>query len=108
TDERLRDEESDLDSARSSDMTVPRPAQGRTPPTVDAGRLWAGGAATALVAGLVAVVGVLIGQGVLDLAMVKPPLVPVGVSFAVQYAVTAALLALVATALAHVLAATTP
>ncbi len=72
---------------------------------MDAGRLWAGGAATALVAALV---GVLIGQGVLDLTMVKPPLVPVGGSFAVQYAVTAALLALVATALAHLLAATTP
>ncbi len=75
---------------------------------MDAGRLWAGGAATALVAALVAVVGVLIGQGVLDLTMVRPPLVPVGGSFAVQYAVTAALLALVATALAHLLAATTP
>ena len=89
-------------------MTPPRPAPGRTPPAVDAGRLWAGGAATALVAGLVAMVGVLIGEGVFDLAMVEPPLLPVGDSFAVRYAVTAALLALVATAVAHLLAVSTP
>ncbi len=78
------------------------------PPVVDAGRLWAGGAATALVAALVAVVGVLIGEGVLDLTMVEPPLLPVGESFAVRYALTAALLALVATGTAHLLAMTTP
>jgi hypothetical protein len=60
------------------------------------------------VAGLVAVIGVLIGEGVFDLAMVEPPLLPVGDSFAVRYALTAALLALVATAVAHVLAVTTP
>ena len=89
-------------------MTPPLPAPGRTPPAVDAARLWAGGAATALVAGLVAMVGVLIGEGVFDLAMVEPPLLPVGDSFAVRYAVTAALLALVATAVAHLLAISTP
>ena len=89
-------------------MTPPLPAPGRTPPAVDAGRLWAGGAATALVAGLVAMVGVLIFEGVFDLAMVEPPLLPIGDSFAVQYAVTAALLALVATAVAHLLAISTP
>ena len=37
---------------------------------VDAGRLWAGGAATALVAALVAVVGVVIGDAVFDVEMV--------------------------------------
>jgi hypothetical protein len=60
------------------------------------------------VAGLVALVGVLIGEGVFDLAMVEPPLLPVGGSFAVRYALTAALLALVATAVAHLLAISTP
>jgi hypothetical protein len=75
---------------------------------VDAGRLWAGGAATAVVAALVAVVGVLIGEGVLDVDMVEPPLLPVGGSLAARYAVTAALLALAATALAHLLAVTAP
>jgi hypothetical protein len=75
---------------------------------VDAGRLWAGGAATAVVAALVALVGVLIGDAVLDLDMVEPPLLPIGDSFAVRYAITAACLAVVATGLAHLLALTTP
>jgi len=77
-------------------------------PTVDAGRLWAGGAATAVVAALVALVGVLIGKGVFDVDMVVPPLLPIGDSFALRYALTAAALALLATGLAHVLALTTP
>jgi hypothetical protein len=75
---------------------------------VDTGRLWAGGAATAVVAALVALVGVLIGDAVLNLEMVEPPLLPIGDSFALRYALTAAALALVATGLAHVLALTTP
>jgi hypothetical protein len=75
---------------------------------VDAGRLWAGGAATAVVAALIALVGVLISEGLFDLQMVEPPLLPVGGSFAVRYAVTAAALALVATGIAHLLALTTP
>ena len=85
-------------------MTTP----GRARPQVDAGRLWAGGLATAVVAGLVALVGVLLAQGALDIAMVGPPLIPVPGSFALRYAVTAAVLALLATALAHLLLATTP
>jgi Family of unknown function (DUF6069) len=89
-------------------VTRPRSTPDQIPPVVDAGRLWAGGAATALVAGLVAVVGVLIGEGVLDLTMVEPPLLPVGGSLAVRYALTAVLLAIVATGVAHLLAATTP
>jgi hypothetical protein len=68
-------------------------------PQVDAGRLWAGGAATALVAALVAVVGVLVCQNVFDVVMVRPPLIPVGNSFTVRYAITAAVLAILATAL---------
>ena len=89
-------------------MNPSAPSPPRGEPTVDAGRLWAGGAATAVVAALIALVGVLIGEGLFDIAMVHPPLVPVGNSFWVQYACTAALLALVATALAHLLATTTP
>jgi hypothetical protein len=81
-----------------------RPAQ----PTVDAGRLWAGGAATAVVAALVALVGVLIGNTLLDLGMVEPPLIPIGDSFAVRYALTAAALALAATAVAHLLTVAAP
>ena len=41
---------------------------------VDAAKLWAGGAATACVAALVAVVGVLICSGVLDVRLVRPAL----------------------------------
>lgn len=87
---------------------------GRTEPerprlTIDAGRLWAGGAATAVVAGLVAVVGVVISEGILDIKMVRPQyLLDVGDTFALNYALTAALAALVATGLAHLLVFTTP
>jgi hypothetical protein len=87
------------------------PASGTRPPvrpTVDAGRLWAGGVATAVVAALVALVGVLIGNAWLDTDMVEPPLLPIGDTFAVRYAATAAALALTATALAHLLVLTTP
>lgn len=77
-------------------------------PSVDGGRLWAGGAATALVAALIALVGVLICQNLFDVVMVRPPLIPIGSSFAVRYAITAAVLALLATALGHLLALTTP
>jgi hypothetical protein len=86
----------------------PPPPAAAAPPAVDAGRLWAGGAATAVVAALVALVGVLIGEGLLDVDMVEPPLVPVGASLGVRYAVTAAVLALLATAVAHLLAVATP
>ena len=77
-------------------------------PVVDAGPLWAGGAATAVVAALVAFVGVLLMEGLLNIDMVRPPLIPIGDSFVVRYAITAAVLALLATALAHLLLATTP
>jgi hypothetical protein len=89
-------------------MTTPRTGQDPATNHLEAGRLWAGGVATALVAALIAVVGVLIGRDALDLPMVEPPLLPVGDSFPVQYAVTAAVFALVATGLAQVLALTTP
>ena len=60
-------------------MTVPPDAydynQGSgTEPTrsIDAGRLWTGGVATALVAALVAVVGVLIARGLFDVPVLAP------------------------------------
>lgn len=77
--------------------------------SIDAGRLWAGGAATAVVAALVAVVGVVIFEGILDIDMVEPRfLIDVSDTFAVNYAITAALAALVATGLAHILVFSTP
>ncbi len=76
---------------------------------MDKNRLWAGGLATAFVAGLVAAVGVLI---VRDIAGVKlqEPTMFLGLtgSLAVDYAVTAFLLALAACGVGYLLALTTP
>lgn len=85
---------------------------GRSPKahvSVDAGRLWAGGFATACVAALVAVAGVLICQGVFGVRLVRPALLlDVSESFTVDYALTAFVLAILATGLAHGLGLTTP
>ena len=76
---------------------------------VDAAKLWAGGAATACVAALVAVVGVLIFGGVLDVRLVRPALLlNITDSFTLDYALTAFVLAMIATALAHALLLSTP
>jgi hypothetical protein len=75
---------------------------------VNVGALWAGGVACAVVAALVALVGVIVCQEVLDLEMVPPPLLPIGRMLAVRYAITSAVLALAATGIAHVLVLTTP
>jgi hypothetical protein len=61
-----------------------------------------------VVAALAAFVGVLVCQDVLDLQMAPPPLLPVGRSLSVEYAVTSAVLALAATGLAQILFLTTP
>jgi Family of unknown function (DUF6069) len=76
---------------------------------VDAARLWGGGLATACVAALVAAAGVLICQDVLDIDLVRPALLlEVADSFVGDYMLTAFLLALVATGVAHGLALVTP
>jgi hypothetical protein len=49
----------------------PPPAQ-RSRPTVDAATLWAGGAATAVVAGLIALVGVLVCRWLFDIPVLSP------------------------------------
>jgi hypothetical protein len=75
--------------------------QQRPRPTVDARSLWTGGVATAVVAALVAVVGVLIVRGVFGIPVMAPGSTDyVG---AVWLAVLAAVGGLLATALAHVL-----
>lgn len=89
-------------------MGTPAPPSSGPSRIVNVRALWAGGAATAVVAALVAVVGVLICEGVLNLEMAPPPLLPIGRSLSVQYAVTSAVLALAATGLAHILVVTTP
>lgn len=76
---------------------------------IDAGRLWAGGFATALVAALVAWLGVFICRDVLDLSLTEPAFIfRFSDSFAANYAGTAFLAALLATGLAHLLSLTTP
>ena len=51
---------------------VSGPGSTRPAPRLDAGRLWTGGLATAAVAALVAVVGVLIARGVFDVPVLAP------------------------------------
>jgi hypothetical protein len=76
---------------------------------VNAGRLWAGGVATAIVAGLAVVVGVLIARGLLDIPVLAPGKDgSLGDSTTTQYAVLAAGSALLATALLHLLLVATP
>ena len=76
---------------------------------IDAARLWGGGLATACVAALVAVAGVMICEYVLDISLVRPAVVlDVTDSFRLDYALTAFVLALAATGVGHGLAVATP
>lgn len=78
-------------------------------PEVDAARLWSGGGATAVVAALVSIVGLLIARGLLDLAVLSPKADGAWhTATAVPYAVGSGAGALVATALMHLLLMTTP
>ncbi|HEY9334088.1 MAG TPA: DUF6069 family protein [Kribbella sp.] len=91
-------------------MTVPpsSPTAGRAP-HVNAARLWAGGAATAAVAGLVAIVGILLARGVFDLEVLAPKGDGVwGDADTWTYAAVSAGAALVATGLVHLLILSTP
>jgi len=89
-----------------SHTSPPAPSGGRS--AVHAGTLWAGGAATALVAALIALVGILVVREIFDTPVVYPPDDgPLG-SQTTALMVYAAVAALLATALAHVLMLTTP
>src|SRR5215213_9486867 len=93
-------------------MTVP-PYEGpaSSPPRarVDAGRLWTGGLATAAVAALVAVVGVLIARGLFDVPVLAPTGEgTLGDASTAWLAGLAALAALAATGLLHLLLLSTP
>ncbi|TWP49455.1 hypothetical protein FKR81_23155 [Lentzea tibetensis] len=79
------------------------------PRAVDAGRLWAGGAATALVAALIAVAGILIARGLFDVPILAPKGSGAwGDASTAWYAFGAATAALAATGLVHVLLISTP
>jgi hypothetical protein len=87
------------------------PAHSARMPQIDAGRLWAGAAATAVVAALVALVALLVINIALDIKPVGPSwLLGDGRhwTLATRFAVTAAVAALLAAALLHVLLLTTP
>lgn len=76
---------------------------------VDAGRLWAGGVATAVVAGLIAIAGILVARGLFDVAVLAPKGEGVwGDADTAKYALWCALAALVATGLLHLLLVSTP
>jgi Family of unknown function (DUF6069) len=78
-------------------------------PAVDAAKLWTGGAATALVAALITVVGILLARGLLHVPVLAPKGKGVwGDASTGWYAAGAAAAALVATGLVHVLLLFTP
>jgi Family of unknown function (DUF6069) len=82
---------------------------GQRRPPVDAARLWTGGLATAVVAALIAVVGVVIARGLFDVPVLAPEREgALGDSTTVRLAVLAAVAALAATALMHLLLVSTP
>jgi Family of unknown function (DUF6069) len=89
--------------ARRDDGTGPGRLQ------LDAGRLWMGGLATALVAALVALVGVLIARGLFDVPVLAPTEEgTLGNASTARLAGLAAVAALAATGLMHLLLVCTP
>jgi len=88
-------------------MTV-QPRQGGAH-TVAGGRLWAGGAATAVVSALIALVGILLARGVFDVPVLAPEGEGTwGDADTPKYALYCGLAALVATGLLHLLLISTP
>ena len=99
--------------AYSADGYGPGPARpGRPRPTrpqVDAGKLWPGGVATAVVAGLVALVGVLVCRWLFGIPLLAPKSDGAyGDVHTTDLVLLAAAAALIATALAHLLLLSTP
>lgn len=97
----------------NADRTQQLPRTGEVPPprgpVINAGRLWAGGVATAIVAALIGIVGLLIVRVLLQI----PYLAPIrsgalGDSRTVILCLSAAVAALAATGLAHLLLLSTP
>lgn len=79
------------------------PEPGRRP-GIDAARLWAGGVATAVVAALTAIVGLLIARGVFHVTVLEPKGGGLwGSASGVTYALIAAVVALLATGLMQLL-----
>jgi hypothetical protein len=85
----------------------PPPAPVRT--EVNIGRLWAGGVAAAVVAALIALVGLLVARALFQLAALSPKRYgEFGDDSTLQLCVFAAVAAILATALVHLLLVSTP
>src|SRR6476659_3230638 len=91
-------------------MSIPEPSgsASRRGVVVAAGRLWAGGVAAGCVAALLAAVGVLVCSSVLHVDLVPTLVMSITDSLALNYAITAFVVALAATGVAHLLSITTP
>jgi Family of unknown function (DUF6069) len=91
-------------------MTIPMRQEERNPrPRVDAGQLWAGGAATAVVAALIALVGILAFRWVFNIPILAPRRDGAwGNASTAGYALASAGAALVATGLMYLLLLSTP
>lgn len=60
------------DYARDYDQTRRIPAESEPPPRLDSKKLWSGGVATAIVAALVAFVGLLVARGIFEVPVLAP------------------------------------
>jgi hypothetical protein len=90
-----------------TEQVEPAPATGR--PDVDASRLSAGGAATAVVAALITLAGILVGRGIFGVEVLAPKGAGVwGDADTGWYALGAAAASIVATALIYLLILFTP
>ena len=89
--------------------TVPGGSDSRTRPKIDVGQLWSGGVATAIVAGLVALVGVLVCRWLFSIPLLAPKSAGAyGDAHTTYFVLAATGAALVATALAQLLLVSTP
>jgi len=91
------------------DQTRHIPAASGAPPGIDGRKLWSGGVATAIVATLVAFVGLLVARGIFQVPVLAPTEAGlVGDATTVGLCSLVALAALVGTGLMHLLLLTTP
>jgi hypothetical protein len=98
----------EYDGALPTGGRMPPEASGRQP-RIDVGRLWSGGVATAVVAALIGLVGVLIVRAAFNVALYAPAEAgALGDQSTLLLCVVAAAAALAATGLVHLLLLTTP
>ncbi len=97
------------DETRQMPPGTPRSGEPARGPAISAGRLWSGGVATAIVAALIGLVGLLVVRALLQIPYLAPVRTgALGDSRTVVLCVSAAIAALAATGLAHLLLLSTP